>query len=425
MAAPFLTLSNLYLNVPFEEKDKAKSRGARWDNKNKLWYAPTGLDPLEFRAWWAFLNPVYKDRETLKKKGAIWTPEIKKWLVPAGKDFDYFTKWWPKDLQQYIFDDRFVCQGHRTQGGQSDVFQAYDIRAKEGGYYAVKVFNKAIGSNPESEAAFLKELNALTDLEGHPNILNVETWGMHERSGRKFMITPWIDNTFMDFLGDEKGVLLKIFRQHYPEETEEFIEEVVTEVLKSNEDVDEDEWLDEYQLIFGPILEGLVYAFEHGFSHRDLKPANVFIELQLPEDDEDDEDEEGVLVPFIGDYGASKNWNKDVQKGVTLAALYTEPWTPSPQNQNENYFQTTWDVFSWGVMAIAYLTQEIPKTYEDTKTLLDTKFKEKVGENLHTYLSRTVSLVPDERPSDVKQLHKDITKLNKDRMKAWKASKRK
>ena len=107
-----------------------------------------------------------------------------------------------------------------------------------------------------------------------------------------------------------------------------------------------------------------------------------------------------------------------MQKGVTLASFYTQPWTPPPGDPNEIFFQKTWDVFSWGAIAIALMTEEIPETYEDTKTLLDTKFKEKVGENLHTYLSRTVSLVPDERPSDVKQLHKDITKLNKDRMKA-------
>lgn len=30
----------IYLHVPFEQKDDAKSRGAKWDPEKKLWYAP-------------------------------------------------------------------------------------------------------------------------------------------------------------------------------------------------------------------------------------------------------------------------------------------------------------------------------------------------------------------------------------------------
>ena len=30
----------IYLHVPFEQKDDAKSMGAKWDSEKKLWYAP-------------------------------------------------------------------------------------------------------------------------------------------------------------------------------------------------------------------------------------------------------------------------------------------------------------------------------------------------------------------------------------------------
>lgn len=39
------------LQVPFAEKDEAKSLGARWDPTNKVWYVPEGKDPILFKKW--------------------------------------------------------------------------------------------------------------------------------------------------------------------------------------------------------------------------------------------------------------------------------------------------------------------------------------------------------------------------------------
>ena len=35
MTTSFITLSDLYLTVPFEEKEEAKGKGAKWDRKQK------------------------------------------------------------------------------------------------------------------------------------------------------------------------------------------------------------------------------------------------------------------------------------------------------------------------------------------------------------------------------------------------------
>lgn len=43
-------MSRHYLDVPFDEKDKAKAVGARWDPRAKRWYAPNGVTP-ELRPW--------------------------------------------------------------------------------------------------------------------------------------------------------------------------------------------------------------------------------------------------------------------------------------------------------------------------------------------------------------------------------------
>lgn len=39
------------LNTPYAEKDQAKALGAKWDNANKTWYAPAGLDLNQFKKW--------------------------------------------------------------------------------------------------------------------------------------------------------------------------------------------------------------------------------------------------------------------------------------------------------------------------------------------------------------------------------------
>jgi len=41
----------LYLNVPFEEKDEAKRRYAKWDSKRKQWYATNPKYYFRFKEW--------------------------------------------------------------------------------------------------------------------------------------------------------------------------------------------------------------------------------------------------------------------------------------------------------------------------------------------------------------------------------------
>lgn len=45
------TTSNINLKVPFNEKDQAKSLGARWNAELKLWYVPPGVDATPFEKW--------------------------------------------------------------------------------------------------------------------------------------------------------------------------------------------------------------------------------------------------------------------------------------------------------------------------------------------------------------------------------------
>ena len=46
-----IATSNINLKVPFNEKDQAKSLGARWNAEAKLWYVPVGVDAAPFEKW--------------------------------------------------------------------------------------------------------------------------------------------------------------------------------------------------------------------------------------------------------------------------------------------------------------------------------------------------------------------------------------
>ena len=46
-----IAATNMNLKVPFNEKDQAKSLGARWNAEAKLWYVPQGVDAAPFEKW--------------------------------------------------------------------------------------------------------------------------------------------------------------------------------------------------------------------------------------------------------------------------------------------------------------------------------------------------------------------------------------
>ena len=46
-----IAITNSNLKVPFNEKDQAKSLGARWNAEAKLWYVPQGVDAAPFEKW--------------------------------------------------------------------------------------------------------------------------------------------------------------------------------------------------------------------------------------------------------------------------------------------------------------------------------------------------------------------------------------
>jgi antirestriction protein ArdC len=97
---PELCRDRVYLDVPWDEKDTAKSFGATWDNRVLSWCARPGVDLTPLKNWipeeerqrvqpsmvslegehLAVVVP-YKDREEAKEMGLYWQDQEKSWVV--------------------------------------------------------------------------------------------------------------------------------------------------------------------------------------------------------------------------------------------------------------------------------------------------------------------------------------------------------
>lgn len=98
-----------YINVPFKEKEEAKSLGAKWDGKERSWYVPEGIDKELFNKWTQkavdtkkdkiYLAVPYEERAEAKKLGAKWDKSEKSWYADKTADINALKKWLPDNVK--------------------------------------------------------------------------------------------------------------------------------------------------------------------------------------------------------------------------------------------------------------------------------------------------------------------------------------
>jgi len=111
----------IYINVPYAEKDQAKTLGARWDKQEQSWYVPVGIDFSNFEKWShrntgteehhtkeirteeaidsrRYLAVPYEDRQAAKDAGALWDKHAKSWYVDAHADTSKLQSWLPENV---------------------------------------------------------------------------------------------------------------------------------------------------------------------------------------------------------------------------------------------------------------------------------------------------------------------------------------
>jgi antirestriction protein ArdC/phage/plasmid primase-like uncharacterized protein len=113
---------NTPINVPFKERNEAKTLGAKWDRNEQTWYVPQGVSLDKFTKWTESkvvtvsqvasasvpekeiserqnLAVPYKDREEAKAAGAKWDKNKKTWYAEAGADMEKLAKWKPENVK--------------------------------------------------------------------------------------------------------------------------------------------------------------------------------------------------------------------------------------------------------------------------------------------------------------------------------------
>lgn len=101
--APKKSDISTYLSVPFEDREKVKMLGARWDMKNKAWYVPKNTDLKPFMQWISgkaitsikkiWLDVPFENKDMAKEAGARWDKDKKKWYCMSNQDMKVLGKW--------------------------------------------------------------------------------------------------------------------------------------------------------------------------------------------------------------------------------------------------------------------------------------------------------------------------------------------
>jgi putative DNA primase/helicase len=117
-----------FINVPFKQKDEAKTLGAKWDRQEQSWYVPTGVDPAPFAKWAQgaataavdappqppatqgraeqqkpaqerqYLAVPYGERVAAKAAGAEWDKTAKSWYAGQKADMAKLERWKPENV---------------------------------------------------------------------------------------------------------------------------------------------------------------------------------------------------------------------------------------------------------------------------------------------------------------------------------------
>ena len=210
---PNVSTQNTYINCPYAEKDHAKALGAKWDNVNKSWYVPAGLDLNKFGKWLTpqqektaqsqkvaltpqgktYLYTTPKDNEAIQKLKAdglvkfdvshkVWytlepdNPQVKQWLHPAH--IPSAEEAFAEHLRANgisIDNGHPIADGrpHRlSNDGSNDKNVMYQLYRNDGGIPAGRITNFSRGGTPEKWVypreyiAILKNIEAVDTAKG-------------------------------------------------------------------------------------------------------------------------------------------------------------------------------------------------------------------------------------------------------------------
>ena len=414
------------IKVDFKEKDEAKTLGARWDSEIKCWYIPQGIDPIKLQEWWRYLDCPFGEKDEVRRLGAQWDKHVKKWYVPAEKEFDDFEAWWPDWVKERISiqsdDDEetgstiwtvtgqaggnfcfFIEPKYSKSGGTAEVYFGWrseelkEDSADESGSpsVAIKFFNHDPDDNSDF-TMFERELDALKKLSPHKNIVRLIDYGFDKTDNTFFIVTEYHSLSMADILLSQFSPIEVLGEELYLSAAH--AEQREEDKNKTGEEI----WIEEFDEVLGGILEGLIHAFDQGIMHRDLKPGNILFST---------DDEGGNITPLLIDFGIASRSEKLSTHQATVGNVGTSLYTPE-STEEEKKFPGARDVYSWGIMAVEFLSNEQVRTYADLMRVFEDEIEPNFPQAIGEILGNCISLRAKNRPKNVIELSKILQIAN-------------
>lgn len=76
----------IYLAIPFEKKDLAKTNKCRWCPERKMWYCLNVKNPMVETYLFSFFDVPFELKDKAKELGARWDSTNKSWYSYQGND---------------------------------------------------------------------------------------------------------------------------------------------------------------------------------------------------------------------------------------------------------------------------------------------------------------------------------------------------
>jgi serine/threonine-protein kinase len=259
------------------------------------------------------------------------------------------------------------------EGGMARVYQAEHAGLQR--QVALKVLiDGVVGSGDESRERFLREARIAAAIK-HPNVVNIFDVGVHDDT--PFLVMELLAGTDLESLLAGKGPL-----------DESFVIDIMI-----------------------PIVAGLAAVHDAGVVHRDLKPGNIFLSSGRYEE----------VEPKLLDFGISKAAGAEQLRHTANGLLMGTPFYMSPEGLRGEEMTPKSDQYSLGVVMYECVTGDNPFSASNFAEIFQligsasyaapSVARPQLSKRFERIIMRAMSLDPEERFADLRELGRELLQL--------------
>jgi serine/threonine-protein kinase len=258
------------------------------------------------------------------------------------------------------------------QGGMARIYQAEHAGLRR--QVALKVLIDGFARDLDGRERFLREARLAAAIK-HPNVVNIFDVGVQDDI--PYLVMELLEGQDLEKLVESKGAL------------------------------DEGLIID----IMIPVIAGLTAVHDAGIVHRDLKPGNIFLAKGRYND----------LEPKLLDFGISKAQGPEALKLTANRGIMGTPLYISPEGLHGGEMTPLSDQYSLGVVMYECATGCTPykaSAFADLSRLIvsgqytrPNMQKPELSRRLARIIERSMSLYPQERYKDMREMGRELLTL--------------